>query len=160
MAESSLLPVLSALGGVALAQGVAMLQSWFDRQNKRDILLRTKYEELGLYYLESMKLPGALMLCKTREETLSIVLQPDGNKMHLLALVYFPLLRDATGKYIDSYSDLCEVAMSLYDPKDNRPFGMQILSKQEYVDASNAHAKASNTLQNQIELHSVTYVKA
>jgi hypothetical protein len=110
MAESSWLPVLAALGGVALAQGVAI------RKNKREILLRTKYEELGLHFLESMKLPGALLTCVSHEETLTVTHQESANKVHLLAMVYFPPLRQATGQYIESYSALCLTANSLYNP--------------------------------------------
>src|SRR3990172_3960470 len=107
MAESSLLPVMAALGGVALAQGVAMFQSWLDRKNKREILLRTKYEELGLHFLDSMKLTNKMMLCASHEETLTVLHQTDANQAHLLALVYFPLLQQATGRYIESYAALC-----------------------------------------------------
>ncbi len=108
MAESSsITPALFALGGVALAQGVAMLQTWLDRKHKHEILLRTKYEELGELFLESMRLPHALMSVTKDEEIQVLTLQESGNKAHLLAMVYFPELKNATGKYIESYSNLC-----------------------------------------------------
>ena len=160
MADSAWLPVLAALGGVALAQGVAMFQSWLDRKNKREILLRTKYEELGLLVLDSMKLPEDLLKCSSHEETLTVVRQIDANKAHLLALVYFPLLRHATGQYIESYSALALVAISLYNPHDKRLLGSQVFDKPEYTDARSAHLAARNYLQNQIETHSVTYAKS
>jgi len=160
MAESAWLPVLAALGGVALAQGVAMFQSWLDRRNKREILLRTKYEELGLLVLDSMKLPEDLLKCTSHEETLNVVRQKDANKAHLLALVYFPLLRQATGQYIDSYAELASASISLYNPQDKRMLGTQVFDKAEYVAARNAHLAARNYLQGQIELHSVTYAKS
>ena len=97
---------LLALGGVLAAQLVAMLQAWLERKNKREIFLRAKYEELGLLVLDSMKLPEDLLKCSTHEETLAVVRQINANKAHLLALVYFPLLRQATGQYIESYSVL------------------------------------------------------
>jgi hypothetical protein len=160
MAESSVLPVLAVLGGVALAQGVAMIQSWLDRKNKREVLLRTKYEEMGLCFLESVKSPGELMLCATHEETLAATQQTEGNKIHLLALVYFPLLRHATGQYIESYSVLCEVAISLYDPGDKRVLGVQVSKKHEYVAVREAYFAARDHLQDQIEAYSKIYVKA
>ncbi len=160
MAESSLLPVLSALGGVALAQGVAMIQSWLDRKNRRDVLLRTKYEELGLHFLESTKKPGLVLACNTHESALDTTQAEDANKVHLLALVYFPLLRHATGQYLESYSVYCATAILLYDPQNKHPLGTQVCLKPEYIEASNAHFEARNYLQDQIELHSATYVKA
>ena len=44
---------LLALLGVLVSQLVAMLQARLERQNKREILLRTKYEELGAHFLDS-----------------------------------------------------------------------------------------------------------
>ena len=155
-----LLPVLSALGGVALAQGVAMFQSWLDRKNKREILLRTKYEELGLSFLSSMKLPEALLMCASHEETLTVTHQTDGNKAHLLALVYFPLLREATGKYIESYSSLCLASVAIYNPDDKRILGIQVYSNQHYIDARNKHVAARDYLQDKIETHAAAYAKS
>lgn len=160
MAESSLLPVLSALGGVALAQCVAMFQSWLDRKNKREILLRTKYEELGSHFLDSFKLPQALLMCASDEEALTVTHQTDGNKVHMLALVYFPLLRQATGKYVESYSELCKTAISLYNSKDKGVLGAQIFNKPEYIKASGAHIAARDYLRDQIETYSATYAKS
>lgn len=162
MAESSsVLPVLAALSGVALAQGVVMLQSWLDRRNKREILHRTKYEELGLHFLASMQLPQKLMMCSSHEETLTVTHQVDANKIHLLALVYFRLLQQATGQYIETYSALCETAISLYNPHDKRLLGEQVFSKPEYIATRrNKHVAARDYLQDQIEAHSGTYAKS
>lgn len=160
MADSSLLPVLAALGGVALAQSVAMLQSWLDRRNKRQVLLRTKYEELGLHFLESMKLPHTLMTCTSTAEVLALTHQASGNSAHLLALVYFPKLREATGRYIESYGSLIEASASLHNPDDKRPLGMQVFDKPAYIAARNIHIAARDQLQAQIEGCATTYAKS
>jgi hypothetical protein len=149
-----------ALCGVLIAQLVAMIQSRLERDNRKHVLLRTKYEEMCLYYVESMKLPGKLLLCSDTNAILATVPQEYGHKMHLLALVYFPKLRDATEKYTESYSDLCEVAGSLFDPEDIRPLGMQILNEPKYIAARDAHFLACDELQKQIETYSADYVKA
>jgi hypothetical protein len=149
-----------ALSGVLFAQIVAMLQSWLDRRNKREILLRTKYEELGQHFLESMKLPRALLTCSNQEETLAVTHQESANKVHMLALVYFPLLRQATGQYIESYSALCLTANSFYDPKDKRVLGVQVFDKPEYIKVRDNHLAARNNLQEQIEMNAPTYVKS
>jgi hypothetical protein len=160
LADSSLLPVLSALGGVALAQGVAMLQSWLDRQNKREILLRTKYEELGTHFLDSMKLPHDLMKATSTEAILALTHQESANKARLLAVVYFPPLQQSIGQYSDSYSELCLVVTSLYNPQDNRHIGMQVFDKPAYIEARNNHLAARDNLQDQIEFYASTYAKS
>jgi len=149
-----------ALCVVLVSQLVAMIQSRLERENRKHVLLRTKYEELGLCFLESMMLPAKMLLCTTQEETLAVTHQIDGNKMHLLALVYFPRLREATGKYIETYSNLCEGALSLYNPEDSRPLGMQVVKRDIYIAASNAHFEAKGYLHDQIEKYADLYVKA
>jgi hypothetical protein len=107
-----------------------------------------------------MKLPEDLLKCASHEETLAVVRQIDANKAHLLALVYFPLLRQATGQYIESYAALASIAISLYNPQDKRMLGAQVFDKPEYIEVRNSHLAARNYLQDQIEIHSVTYAKS
>ena len=151
---------VSALLGVLVAQAVAMLQSWLERRNKREILLRTKYEELGSHVLDSMKLPQALLKCTSTEDIFETTHQASANNAHLLALIYFPELRYATGQYIESYSALCLVATSLSNPQDKRPLGMQVFDKPEYVATRNKYIAARDYLQDQIQIHATTYAKS
>lgn len=151
---------LLALLGVLVSQLVSMLQARLEQQNKREILLRTKYEELGQHFLDSIKLPHALMMCTSTEDILVLTHQASGNNAHLLALLYFPLLRQATGQYIDSYSELLMTATSLHSPNDKRLLGMQVFDKPEYILARNNHLSARDHLQEQIEAHASTYAKS
>ena len=151
---------LLALLGVLVSQLVAMLQARLERQSKREILLRTKYEELGAHFLDSMKLPHALMTCTSTEDILVLTHQASGNNAHLLALLYFPLLRQATGQYIDSYSELLLTATSLHNPNDKRHLGMQVFDKPEYINARNNYHAARDHLQDQIQAHAATYAKS
>ncbi len=151
---------LLALFGVLVSQLVSMIQSRLERQNRRDILLRTKYEELSDHFLDSMKLPHTLMTCVNTEQALALTHQASGNKAHSLALLYFPLLRSATGQYIQSYATLCETSLSIYNPDDERVLGMQIFDKPEYIAARNNHLAARDALQDQIQKHAPTYAKS
>lgn len=149
-----------ALSGVLLAQVVAMLQSWLDRRNKRQVLLRTKYEEFGLLVLDSMKLAEELLRVDSHEKKLSVVHQKDANKALLLALIYFPLLRQVTGQYIESYAALAAVALSIYTPQNRQMLGAQVSDSSEYSRARDAHLAARKRLQDQIEIQSVVYAKS
>ncbi|WP_442499079.1 hypothetical protein [Methylobacter sp. sgz302048] len=151
---------LLALLGVLVSQLVAMLQARLERQHKREVLLRTKYEELGAHFLESLKLPHALMTAESTEDILALTHQAPGNHAHLLAMIYFPKLRESTGQYIESYSSLCLAAASLHNPDDKRPLGMQVFDKPTYIEARNAHLAARDNLQEQIERHADTYAKS
>jgi hypothetical protein len=149
-----------ALLGVLVSQLVAMIQARLEREHKREVLLRTKYEELGASFLESMKLPHTLMTAASTEDILALTHQASGNHAHLLALIYFPKLREATGQYIESYSSLCLAAASLHNPDDKRSLGMQVFDKPAYISARNAHIAARDHLQEQIERHAPTYAKS
>ena len=150
----------SVLLGAAISQGSAMLQSWLDRRNKREILLRTKYEEMGFHFLESMRLTGALLTCATHEETLEVTHQESTNKARMLAMVYFPELREPLELYSASYSALCLNAISLYNPDAKPVLGSQVYAKPEYVAARETHVDARNYLQKQIENFAPKYAKS
>ena len=137
-----------------------MLQSWLDRRNKREILLRTKYEEMGFHFLESMRLTGALLTCGTHEETLAVTHQESTNKARMLSMVYFPEIRQPLELYSASYSALCLNAISLYNPSDKRALGMQVYAKPEYIAARETHIDARDYLQKQIEKFAPKYAKS
>ena len=155
-----LIGALLTLLGVLVAQLVSMLQARLERQNRRDILLRTKYEELGVHFLDSMKLPHALMTCTSTEDILVLTHQASGNNAHLLALLYFPLLQQSTGQYIESYSSLLMVATSLHNPQDKRRLGIQVFDKPEYIQARNNYLTARDYLQDKIEFYASIYAKS
>ena len=151
---------LLTLLGVLVSQLVSMIQARLERHNRRDILLRTKYEELGMLFLNSMKLPHSLMMSTSTEDILVLTHQASGNKAHLLAQLYFELLQQATGQYIDSYSALCLTVTSLHNPQDRRRLGMQVFDKPNYIEARNNHIAARDHLQEQIRAHAATYAKS
>lgn len=161
MADPSLLPVLAALGGVALAQGVTMIQSWLDRENKREILLRTKYEELGQHFLSSIEMPGRLLKCTTHEEIQGVLHQSAASQAQLLALIYFPPLREPIRRYIVSYQNLCLATTTIYYQKpDGQAVGERVSNHPEYQTASSAHILERENLATEIENHASTYAKS
>lgn len=163
MTENILIAIVSAtsaLLGVLVASAVAMVQPWYNRKYTREVLLREKYEELGLHFLDSMKLPGELLTCTSHEETLAVTHQSSGNKAHLLALVYFPILQQATGRHIESYSNLCLATLSLYDPTDSRRVGEQVFNQPQYVAARDQHIAARDALQEEIQRNAHIYARA
>lgn len=152
---------LLALLGVLVAQLVAMLQSRLERQHKREILLRTKYEELGQHFLASTDEPTRLLKCKTHEEIQDAILQSEAKQAQLLALIYFPPLRGPLQQYISSYQNLCLVIAELYYQKpDGQAVGERVFNHPDYQVAKMAHMTAREDLTTQIETHAATYAKS
>ena len=152
---------LLALLGVLVSQLVAMLQARLERQHKREILLRTKYEEFGRHFLASTEMPGRLLSCKDHEEMQGVLHQTAANQAQLLALIYFPPLRKPIERYVSSYQNLCLVVASLYFQNPNaETVGGSVFNHPDYQMASIAHRAEKEELANQIETHATTYAKS
>ncbi|MBC7961855.1 MAG: hypothetical protein H7Y05_02795 [Steroidobacteraceae bacterium] len=154
----ALLTGIFALSGVALSQATTATLSFLDKSHKRKVLLREKYEELSSCFLASFEMPQKLMIYQGSTEAIHpLTHQVYGNKMNMLALLYFPQLQEIIGHYIESYSSLCLVSFSFYDSNDNRPLGTQINQNQDYIKVSNEHISARDRLQDEIQRHSAMY---
>ena len=152
---------VSALLGVLVAQAVAMLQSWLDRRNKREILLRTKYEELGQHFLASIEMPGRLMKCTTHEEIQGALHQTAASQAQLLALIYFRPLREPIRRYIASYQNLCLATTTIYYQRpDGQVVGERVHGHPDYQVAMDAHVSERENLATEIENHAPTYAKS
>ncbi|HIJ90085.1 MAG: hypothetical protein OEV89_04890 [Desulfobulbaceae bacterium] len=147
-----------ALAGVALSISTSALLSLWDKNHKRKVLLREKYEELSYRFLASFEMPQKLMSYQgNKEEVLSLTHQKYGNQAHMLALLYFHQLQESTGQYIQTYSNLCVVSHSLYNPNNNLLLGEQVYDNPKYIAARNAHIAARDHLQEQIKKYATKY---
>ena len=154
---------LIALLGVLVAQLVSMLQARIDRQNKREILLRTKYEEFGQHFLESTEMPGRLLKCTTREEIQGVLHQSAANQAQLLALIYFPPLREPIRRYMVSYQHLCLVVAGIYYNSQNtegKTIGKIVSTVSDYKEASSTHKMEKENLASEIEKYAPKYAKS
>lgn len=150
----------ATLAGVALGGALSQLSGWVDRRNKREVLLRTKYEELATFILDSTKLPSKLMLAKTEDEFLPLTQQEDAKKAQMLAMIYFPGLSGGIGRYIDAYAKLCEIVGGIQNPQDSRILGYQIAGRPEYALAASTYHSAKDSLLSLIEDCASQYTRA
>ena len=149
-----------ALCGVLVAQLVAMLQSRFERENKRHVLFRTKYEEMSQAFLDSLKWPSSLLYATSLEQIVGLSVPADANKTHMLCIVYFQRLLPESGAYIEACISLYDASVSLYNPDDSRPLGEQGYNNQKCKDAKAAFYAAKNSMQEAIRHHASSYVMA
>jgi hypothetical protein len=133
---------LLALLGVLVSQLVSMLQARLERQHRREVLLRTKYEEFGQHFLKSTEMPGRLLKCTTHEEIQGVLHQSAANQAQLLALIYFPQLREPIRRYMVSYQNLCLTVAGIYYSTPNnerKSVGKIVATELSYKEASAAH---------------------
>ena len=152
---------LIALLGVLVAQLVSMLQARLERQHKREILLRTKYEEFGLHFLASTEKPARLLACTTEAEIDAATQQKEANQAQLLALIYFSELRGPVQRYIESYQALCLTAAELYYAKpQTKSIGLVVHGATAYQAASQAHMAERHNIADLLEKYASKYTKS
>lgn len=153
---------LLALLGVLVSQLVAMLQARLERQHKHEVLLRTKYEEFGQHFLESTEMPGRLLRCTSHEEIQGVLHQSAANQAQLLALIYFPHLREPIRRYMVSYQHLCLVVANIYynQNTEDKTVGKIVSTDTNYKEASSAHKMEKENLASEIEKYAPKYAKS
>ena len=91
---SALLAGGFALAGVALAQVSSSIHSRNAQQYQRAVLLRTKYEEMSMLFVDSMRWSVDLLNATSPTDILAFSQATLANKIHMLCMVYF---RDKLG---------------------------------------------------------------
>jgi hypothetical protein len=128
----------AVLLGSLIGQFGILLNGRLEREPRRAVILRTKYEELSLLFLMSLKYPMSSIEITDIDEFTECANPKDINQLHMLALIYFPLLRIASGNYFDSYVAFYKTVGGLYDPDDPRKSGEQILNDPLYIESRDA----------------------
>lgn len=149
-----------ALGGVALSLAGSWLQSHNDRKHQRNILERSKYEEMALEFLESLKWPSYLLACSSLADIQQISQVTSANKVHMLCVVYFPLLVDISGKYLDMCLNLFQASVSLYNPLSNTTLGSQVVDQESYKKAKDDLIAIRDEMKELIGKYSSIYARS
>lgn len=88
-----------AIAGTALGLLGSLAAGWLERKNQRHKLLRERYEEFAQCIAATLPWFARLGVCRNLEEVRSCQPPPESRRMILLALVYFPEFKGATGDY-------------------------------------------------------------
>ena len=149
-----------ALAGVTLSQVLAWFHAYLERRHQRAILLRTKYEEMTLLFLDSLRWSTDLTSCMSPEGILAISQSTNANKVHMLCNIYFPLLRETSGEYLDACTAFYQTVVRSYNPLSAVPLGQQVGSLPSYKEARDALLVARDAVKDQIAIHAKTYSSA
>jgi hypothetical protein len=149
-----------ALGGVALSLVGSWLLSHTDRKHQRRVLERSKYEEMASEFLESLKWPSDLLACASQADIQQLSQATSANKVHMLCFVYFPLLVEVSGKYLDMCSNLFQASVSLYNPLSSTTLGAQVVDQALYKKAKDDLLSARDEMKELIGKYSSTYAQS
>lgn len=153
-------PIISAfsvLAGVAISQWASAFHADREREYKRKVLLREKYEEMAKYFLDSMRRAGDLMHAKNQQEMQSLLVDQGANNCNLLCLLYFPELQEHSSRYLDASMALFQSIVFSYNPLNAHSFGEQVVGNQNYESAKTVYLEERNTFVSAIQTHAATY---
>lgn len=152
-----LLGALIALLGVFVTQMIVIVKVKQEEKYKRRDLLRAKYEELGHYFLNTIKKPYDLTSCVSRKELEILAHQEDGNAMYLLAMLYFPKIEKSVGSYVDAYFELCKAVLLIFNELDSRPLIDQLEANEGYIDSADKLMSLRFELKSKIQKYAKEY---
>ena len=152
----------SALGGVAISQGFSLLQSYFDREHQRRILLRTKYEELANHLNDSIVWANELLRVTTFKELHARTQPIAARRAYTLALLYFPRLKMHAERYVAASIAFQNVLVENFRPLDNVTAGAQAAkhSIQTFNAAGEHFRSAREAFDHQIQECANVYIAA
>lgn len=130
--EATIIGAIAALAGVALSQLVSIFQTHLAKKRQRAELLTKKLEELSehlsqahvwaldlMSHLSKPNQRGSTL--KTHQEAARALWPSDAQRIHVLALLYFPALQAESLKLLDSSKFLYAVAAN-HVAADNEKF--------------------------------------
>ena len=151
----------SAILGAVISQIVTIVRDWLDKKHQRNILLRTKYEELASLITSSQEWVGDLLASESLADLRSK--QPvSARKALILSYIYFPKLRKGCEDYITACLKFQNVLIDNHEFKEGIDCGTQAAHKNEDA-VSKSSSELRETRQDLDELiikHSNEYAKA
>lgn len=96
----------SVLSGTMVSQIMPVLSAKRERKHQMKVLMRAKYEEMmgqlndSLVWIDSIMIAATIEDCRQRGHAIN------ARRIYAMALLYFPLLKDASEKYLHASLEL------------------------------------------------------
>jgi hypothetical protein len=115
------------LTGTVVGQLTTLFSGWIDRRHKVRILRRERFEELADCVSKSVLWFPKISACRTIEEINANGPPPEARRIMVLALLYFPELRDAAIDYTNGLIKYHGWICDCFSPKVPASAGAQAL---------------------------------
>lgn len=152
----------SALGGVLLSQAFSLVQSYFDKKHQKNILFRTKYEELTVHLNNSIVWANDLLRTTTFEELHARGQPTSARSMYALTLLYFPKLKEHAEEYVEASVLFQNVMVEHFEPLGGSTAGAQAAKRNmaAFQSAGERLRAARESIDTEIEKCASAYVIA
>lgn len=155
-----IIAALSALAGVLVSQVSSAILASKEREHKRKILLREKYEELAIFLVDSLESYQALLSSSTNEELLLHARHAQAQKIDVLAKLYFPELKQLASDYLFSLVAFQNSLALNYNPELKENVGIQGAKSESVNTAQRKLELVKHSLDVAIEKHAPKYTIA
>ena len=109
----------SAILGALISQITTIVISWVDKRRQKQVLLRQKYEEVMIYFSDSLEWIVHLNGSTNQESVFSLAQSPSARKALSLCLLYFRKdLGSAANDYILAQQTYYQSLIKVYDKND------------------------------------------
>jgi hypothetical protein len=152
----------SALGGVIISQVFSLLQSFYNKKYKKQILLRQKYEEMMFHFSASLEWIVSLNGSTTQASVFALAQCPDARKTLSLCLLYFPEMVEAANHYVLAQQSYYTVIVTSFKEDISFTAGGQAIvhNKSNYDIATKNLFNKKDAFENLIISNAKKYTKA
>lgn len=152
----------SAFFGVIISQIITLMLSYLDKRHKKQILLRQKYEEMMLYFQESLAYFSEVGTCKTLDQLYSKSHSVPAQKAMGLAMLYFPKIAPLIESYIKIQVEYYQLVVSSFNPniQANAAGQVRVHNKEKIEIVENNLFQAKNIIIDRLKKNVKKYAKA
>lgn len=152
----------AALLGVIVSQAISILLSFLDKNHKKQILLRQKYEEMMFHFQDSLSQRTTLESATTLDQVIAAAHSVPLMRAHGLCLLYFPNLVQFVDIYTRTYISYYDLVVTVYNQNTPGKAGDQVRvrARKEYEELNQHLFQSKNEAMDAIIKNVKKYIKA
>ena len=136
MTESWIIALISAgsaLSGVLISAGIALLISYLDKTHAKETLLCKKYEEMMFEFHNSLSYFQDVQNAHTHEQMLQMIQSPHASKAVCYAQIYFPEVVDSLHDHLVAQNTFFRILLDNFKETSPITAGEQFTQTEDYL---------------------------
>lgn len=156
----AIIAALSAAIGAVVSQSMTFFLSWLDKRHQKKVLLREKYEEMALLYVDSLDWFQSAGSSTNFEQLQAFSFPKKARQVQVLCSVYFPELLDYINEYVGACNAYYKSILEGFDHTINVNAMIQAQTKEKHVQLMPKISAAREGFDEAIKKYSSKYIKA
>ena len=155
--EIAIIAALAAISGSLVSQIASVVLSFFDKRHLKKVLLRQKYEEMVLLFVESGVWLQALHNAMSFQDLYASNYPLHMRKVYALSLIYFPELVKDCSVYLNDTISYTGTLSKCFDPLKPIPAIAQATAIPDFKKAQDNFVKSRLNFQQALEKYASKY---